>query len=220
MDLDSSKEATSNFLSTAYNYIAESIPEKYRVFLILGFYIILMAIYCIFIWKFYKFLARRDIIRIDLSKYNTSTHPGLRKFFATLLFLAQYIIILPFLISFWFIVLALFLLILAKNQDIRNVILVSAALIGSTRLTAYISEDLSKDLAKMLPFTLLGIFLIDPNFFSVTEFISKIYDIPNLLSDIFYYLVFIFLLEIVLRGFYSLADLFSGGELSLEKESS
>lgn len=209
MDINNTKEAASGVFVDIYNSVVNYIPKDYHTFLVLGFYIVLIAIYAIFIWKFYRFLARRDIIKLDLRKYNTS-HPGLRKFIATLLFLLEYIIILPFLIFFWFVILALFLLLLAKNQALGNIILISAAVIGATRITSYISEDLSKDLAKMLPFTLLGIFLIDPSFFSVGDFIARLYDIPSLFQHILLYLIFIFALEIILRGLFTIIDLFKG----------
>lgn len=208
MDINSTKEAANGIFLNIYDSILSYIPKEYHIFLVLGFYVVLIAIYVIFIWKFYRFLARRDIIELDLEKYNTSSHPGLRKFVAVLFFLLEYIIILPFLIFFWFAILALFLLLLAKNQALGNIILISAAVIGATRITSYVSEDLSKDLAKMLPFTLLGIFLIDPSFFSVQDFITRLFDIPSLLQHILLYLVFIFALEIILRGLFTLIDLF------------
>lgn len=208
MDINSTKEVAGGFLNTVYNSVFDCVPVKYHTFVILGFYVILIAIYAIFIWKFYRFLARRDIIKLDLREYNTSSHPKLRKFVAVLFFLLKYIIILPFLVLFWFAILALFLLLLAKNQELGNVILVSAAIIGATRISAYVSEDLSKDLAKMLPFTLLGIFLIDPSFFSVSDFILRLHEIPKLLQSIWMYLIFILVLEIILRGLFIVIDLF------------
>ncbi|MBU4086100.1 MAG: hypothetical protein KKB21_00830, partial [Nanoarchaeota archaeon] len=170
----------------------------------------------VFIWKFYRFLAKRDIFELDLSQYNQSEFPGLKRFFGVLFFLLEYIIILPFMILFWFGIFALFLLILAKNQSLAQVTLIAAAVIGATRISSYISEDLSKDLAKMIPFTILGIFLIDPTFFSVEEFISRIYEIPGLFENILIYLVFIFALEALLRGIFTIIDLIWGKE---EKES-
>jgi len=52
--------------------VAEQVPIEYRTFMVISFYTILIAIYAIFIWKFYKFLARRDIIHLNLNQYNRS----------------------------------------------------------------------------------------------------------------------------------------------------
>ena len=212
MEMVNAKEVIGNFFSNGYDSFLGMIPQQYHSMVTLGFYVILIAVYSIFIWKFYKFLARKDIIKLDLEKYNTSTHPGLKKFLAILFFLLEYLIILPLLILFWFAVLSLFLLLLAKNQEISAILLISAAVIGAVRITAYISEDLSKDLAKMLPFTLLGIFLIDPSFFSVENFIIRLIEIPTILKDILGYIVFIFGLEFILRMIYTIAGAFRGSE--------
>lgn len=208
MDINSTKEAADGFINEAYSAVFSAIPMEYHRFIVLLFCIILIAIYSVFIWKFYRFLASRDILKMDLRQYSTSSHPRLRKFVAALFYLLEYIIIMPCLVFFWFAFLALFLLLLAKNQELGNVILISAAVIGAIRITSYISEDLSKDLAKMLPFTLLGFFIIDPSFFSVSDFVSRLYEIPSLLQHILLYLVFIILLEAVLRGLFTLVDLF------------
>jgi len=210
MDVNSTKEVASGIFREVYDSISNSIPDQYRLFFSLGFYMIFIGIYAVFIWKFYKFLAKRDVFDLDLSKYNRGENSGITTFFGVLFFFLEYVIILPFLILFWFGILSLFLLMLAKNQGLTQITLIAAAIIGATRISSYISEDLSKDLAKMLPFTLLGIFLIDPSFFSVDEFISRLYEIPGLFENILFYLVFIFALEIVLRGIFTIVDVVWG----------
>lgn len=208
MDINSTKEVATGVLASLYASFSGAVPEQYRIFLNLGFYILIIFLYALFIWRFYRFLARRDILSLDLSRYNTSTHPGVRKFLAAIFFIIVYIIILPFITFFWFALLAFFLLFLAKSQSLSSIILISAAVVSSIRLTAYISEDLSKDLSKMLPFTLLGFFIIDPDFFSVNDFILRISEIPNFFTHILLYVLFIIVLELVLRGLFTIVDLF------------
>ena len=188
--------------------IINSVPEQYRILINLGFYTIFIAIYAIFIWKFYKFLASREILALNLRQYNHSKYSSLEKFFAILLFSIEYIVILPFLVLFWFAILSLFLLILSE-QSAQQVLLIAAAIIASTRITAYISEDLSKDLAKMLPFAVLSIFLINAHFLDGGNIISKLVEIPLLFNNILYFIVFIFSIEYVLRIIYSIAQLFA-----------
>ena len=139
---------------------SEQIPENWIPFVILLIYVIGIAIYAILIWKFYKFLARRNIIELDLRKYNKTEHPTLNKMFASVLFLIEYIIILPLFVFFWFSILSILLLLLSKTQSVDQIVLVSAAIVAATRLTSYLSQDLSKDLAKMFPFTILAVFLL------------------------------------------------------------
>lgn len=199
--------------------IINSIPVEYRLIASLFFYTIFISLYAIFIWKFYKFLSRRDIIQLNLAQYNSSTHPLLEKFFAVILYSLEYLIILPFLVLFWFTIFSLFLLLLSsETQTIQQILLVSAAIIASTRISSYISEDLSKDLAKILPFTILAAYLLNPDFFNLNNILGKILGIPALFNQILSFLAFIFLIEFLLRSLYSIVDLvyFSKSE-ELEK---
>jgi hypothetical protein len=188
--------------------IINSVPEQYRLLINLGFYTIFIAIYAVFIWKFYKFLASREILSLNLKQYNLSERPGLEKFLAIVLFSVEYLVILPFLVFFWFTILALFLLLLSESNP-EQILLVSAAIIASTRITAYIGEDLSKDLAKILPFTVLATFLLNPNFFNTLNIVGKFTQIPALFNSFIIYIIFIFIIEYVLRSIYSIAQLFA-----------
>jgi len=188
--------------------IINSVPEDYRILVNLGFYTFFIAVYAVFIWKFYKFLASREILELNLRQYNRSQHPGLEKFFAITLFSIEYIVILPFLVLFWFTILSLFLLLLSEVSP-SQVLLISAAIIASTRITSYIGEELSKDLAKILPFTVLATFLLNPQFFNALNFVEKFSQIPALFNNIVIFIVFIFGIEFILRGVYSIAQLFA-----------
>jgi len=200
------------YITEIFDSIINSVPEDYRIVIVLLIYTIFIAIYAVFIWKFYKFLACKEIIQINLSQYNHSTHPGLEKFFAIILFTIEYLVILPFLVLFWFTILSLFLLLLSKSINAQQILLISAAIIASTRITAYISEDLSKDLAKILPFTVLAMFIIGEDFLNTEFLFGKIIQIPSLFNNILIFLIFIFLVEFILRGVYSIAQLFSSSE--------
>ncbi|MBT6402126.1 hypothetical protein HOK09_01545, partial [Candidatus Woesearchaeota archaeon] len=105
----------------------------------------------------------------------------------------------PVVIFFSFAVLTTFLLILTKSGSIESVILTSMALIAAVRVTAYYNESLSQDLAKMVPFALLGIFLIDINYFSVGDAMAIVRQIPSIWMQLIYYLIFVIALEIALR---------------------
>lgn len=186
-------------LNTIRQSIFSLIPEKYHLIAILFFFTIIISIYAVFVFKFYKFLARKNIIRLNLNQYNKSEHPFFTKIFAAMFYIIEYIIILPIITSFWFAILAIFLLVLSKSQDLSMILTISAALIAAVRLTSYISENLSQDLAKMLPFTLLGLFLIEPGFFSIPLLIQRITQIPSLITQIPYYIIFIIGLEFLMR---------------------
>ena len=178
-------------------------PDNQKVLFSLIVYTILILMYSIFIWKFYRFLASRDIIQLNLSQYNYSSHPVIEKFAAVGLYALEYLIILPFLVFFWFSIFSIFLLVLSESQNTLQILLISAAIIASTRITSYISEDLSKDLAKILPFTILAAFILGSSFFNVEGVMTKISQIPSLFDNIITFVVFIFIIEFVFRLLFS-----------------
>jgi len=202
-------EIINNTLSGIYTAFAEQIPVNYKPYMVLAFYILIITIYAIFIWKFYKFLARRDILNLNLSQYNRTEHPFWNKFLASALFLVEYVILLPVIVFFWFSILAVFLLLLSKSQGVAQILVISAAIVAATRMTAYYSEDLSKDLAKLFPFTVLAIFLLEPDFFSIEKMIMRFSEVPSLLGNIFVYLIFILVLEVIMRALFTVIDLFT-----------
>ena len=193
---------TNEALNNSLNSISSLFPEPYKSYLILGIFILLISIYSIFVWKFYRFLAKRDLLELNLNQYNNSDHPFLKKFFEVLLFIAEYIIILPVVVFFWFFVISIILLLLAKEHSISNILLISATMVGAIRISAYYNEDLSKDLAKLFPLTVLAVAFLTPNFFDLNDTISKISEIPNLFTNIIFYLISIVILEFILRIFF------------------
>jgi len=112
------------------------------------------------------------------------------------------------------------LMFLAKSGNVANILLVSVALVAAVRATAYYNEDLSRDLAKMLPFALLGVFLVDISYFSFSNSIELVKQMPSFWKTMAYYLGFVIALEFVLRighGIVSLFYDFEDTEYKIEK---
>ena len=163
------------------------------------FFTAVIVIYSIFVFYFYRFLAKKNIIELNLNQYNQYSNPALVKFFAVIFYIIEYVILLPILTFFWFAILSILILLLAKDIDVNTILLISAALVASVRVTAYVNEDLSKDLAKMVPFTLLAIAITTSGFFSIGNLLSRISEIPSLFSNVPYYLLFIVAIELIMR---------------------
>ena len=180
--------------------------------LTLLFFTAVLVIYSVFVFYFYRFLAKKNLIELNLAQYNQYSNPAIIKFFATLFYIAEYIIILPVLTFFWFAVLAVLILVLSEDLTSSTILLISAALVASVRITAYLSENLSRDLAKMLPFTLIAIAITKPGFFIIQSLLERVQEIPTLFSNIPYYLVFIVLVELVMRVFEFTQGFFVVGE--------
>lgn len=184
-----------------YNQLSSFIGETY---LQLFVFTIGLFVYAIFVWHFYKTLSKRDLFKIDWEKYNLPyvKHKTLGKVGSTISYILKYGFVFPIYIFIWFLILSLFLLILTEEAAINNIILVSIVVVSATRVTSYYKEDLSNDLAKLIPFALLAISLVDPNFFTVETTIARLSEIPNLWSQILQFLIFSIVLEWILRILY------------------
>ena len=158
-----------------------------------------VAIYAILIFNLYRFMSRRDIFNLDFSKYEESRYPALRKTLHLIFYISKYLLIFPLFAFFWFGVLVVMVAFLSKTREVDDLLLIAMAVLTSVRVTSYYTEDLSRDIAKMLPFALLGIFLIDLSYFDLSTSTELLNRVGAEWQSIFYYWVFVVLLELVLR---------------------
>lgn len=160
---------------------------------------LVLVLYSVAIWKFYRFIARKNILELNLKKYNNSEHPVYSKTIAVILYTLEYIIILPFVVLFWYVAFVAFMLLVTQGLKMVTILTISATLIIAIRMTAYYKKDLSKDLAKMIPFTILGIALERGGTFNLTDILSNLSKISTSFELIITYLVVIFVIEVILR---------------------
>jgi len=182
----------------------------------LAFYILTMSVYAVFIFKFYRFLGKKDIFVLNLKQYNTSEHWFINKVFAGVLYVLEYLVVMPVFIFFWFGILALLLLFLSKNQNLENVLLIAISVVGTVRVLSYYNEDLSRDIAKMLPLAILGVFLIDSSYFNLTTSLDQLKTITQHFLTLVYYLGFITLVEIFMRFLYIITYPFTKEDSKVE----
>ena len=171
-----------------------------------GTYVIGMAVYALFVFQFYRFVAARDMFALDLSRYQESRHRWVRGFLHVVLYVAKYILLFPALAFFWFAVFTLILAILSKDRAFSDILLIALATVSAIRVTAYYNEDLSRDLAKILPFAVLAIFLIDASFFKIEDSLKVLEQANDHRESILYYLVFLVAVEFVLRLLLAIAS--------------
>lgn len=186
-------------LTNSYNDLVAIMPQDLKM--IPQLFLISMAIvgYSMFIWFFYKFLAKRDLLKLNLSKYDKDEDANEEKTIAILLYILEFIIIAPVVIFISFVTFAMFFVIFAKEMEVGTIMLICAALISAVRIIAYFKEELAQELAKLVPLTLLVVIIATPNFFDITTTISRISQIPLFFDSAFFYLLFIFIWEILLR---------------------
>ena len=180
-------------------------------------FVLAMSVYAIFVFKFYRFLSRRDILQLNLDKHNHARPRLVRKGISFAFYCLKFLIVFPALAFFWFLVLTVLLTMMAKGQGLDGILLVSMAVVGSIRVASYYNEALSTDLAKILPFALLGILLIDSSIVSVAGSMENLNAALARWETMLYYLVAIVFLEFVLRMvstiFFNLSVLAARAEL-------
>ncbi|MBT4870923.1 MAG: hypothetical protein HON47_05085 [Candidatus Diapherotrites archaeon] len=171
---------------------------------------ITIAIYAIVIWHYYRLLAKRDFFHFQ-GKKGEGAFVWFMNFLEEIEFLAKYIIVYPLLSFIFFGIFSIMMFLLSKDQSIPVILITAVTIISATRISAYYNEDLSRDLAKLIPFALLGVFIVQANFFDTGLLMNRISELPNFFVDIAAYLLYFLVLELGLRILYSLKKLFLGG---------
>ena len=179
--------------------------------------IIAIAAYSGFVFMFYRLLAKRDLLTLDLKRYEDSMTGRIRVFFRSLLFVAQYVLLIPILIGFWTVVMATILTLLSDISDHTRNAMIATSVVGAVRILAYWTEDLSRDVAKILPFAVLGVFLVGSTSVNFSEFEALFSNLPELADAYLNSLILLSILETVLRVGHVVKDLF-GGERRVKKK--
>ncbi len=174
-----------------YKTLTSYVPEIYIWLSLFTFGIFFFAV---FIWYFYKSLSKRDLFKLEIKKEG--------KFFSCLSYFLKYGILFPFYVCFWFVGLSFFMFFLAKTINIKSVLTVCIAFIAAIRVISYYKEELSQDLAKLLPFVLFTYFLTDPSFFSLNLLLSRFYQLLEFAKLIPRFLFYVIFIEWILRSLY------------------
>jgi len=158
-------------------------------------YSIGMVVYGIFIWNFYRFLARREMIPLHLTKYQTDG----KKITSIIAYVFKYVIVFPLVVLIWFVVYSTFLFFMAPDISTEHVFVIVISLVVTVRIAAYYKEDLAKDFAKLIPFALLGIFLTSNIFFTPNDLIERAYGFIPFLGKIIGFVIYAIIVESILR---------------------
>lgn len=136
-------------------------------------FIIGIAIYSLFVWYFYRFISKRDLLPKFFYPMSKGQHVSKVK---QVEYAAVYMGTFPSIIFAWFMVLAFFVFFISKQMPFEIAIFISMTIIGVVRILTYYREDAAKEVAKMIPYALLSFFLTtavvfaEPNFFTEKEF--------------------------------------------------
>ncbi|MEM2160752.1 MAG: hypothetical protein QXN55_07360 [Candidatus Nitrosotenuis sp.] len=203
-----------DYIFTYLDKIVKNITQESSIYDLVGFSVGMVA-YGIFVFHFYQFLAKRDMFSLKIKERLTrqklkssgekiSVTPRIAAYIATNIF------IFPIVIFLWFLGYSIFIFFLAQEMSVNTVFLVSSSLIIAVRIAAYYNEDISRELAKLLPLVLLGIFLLSPKFFDVDEIIQRLSEIPNFVVQIAAFVIIAVVIETILSLLYLLKIRFFG----------
>ncbi len=146
-------------------------------------------------YVYYKQLARRDLFEIP--KLN------LKSKFANVLdriiYFLKYLVIFPAYSFIWFLIFSFLLFALSESRPIEDILFLGIIVVAATRIGAYVSEKLAEDMAKLLPLTLIAIFLMDPTSVTLETFKSSFPILLEHIPRVAKYLIFIIVLEWLLR---------------------
>ena len=155
-----------------------------------------ITVYGVFVFNFYRFLARKDIFTLNLQKHNQARRPALRKTITVIFYVFKCLMLYPIFVFFWFTVMAALLYLLSRNQSVEIVMLVAMGVVGAIRTCSYYKEALATDIAKILPFALLGITLIDSSIIRVIDSTEGVREAVLRWETAIYYLVAVVALEL------------------------
>ncbi|MDE2785698.1 MAG: hypothetical protein OXL37_03470 [Chloroflexota bacterium] len=174
------------------------------VILPVAIYVVAMAVYAIIIFKFYRFIAGRDIFSLDLSRNDTSGVPVLRDLLSLIGYVIKFILLFPAFAFLWFAALTVMLAFLSEDRALSTILILALATVSAIRVCAYYDEDLSRDLAKILPFAVLAIILIDSASLDIRASVNILQEVNEQWHTVFYYWLFLIALEVVLRIIYGI----------------
>lgn len=149
-----------------------------------------IAVYTALIFMFYQNISVRD-------PFHSRQRPG---WLGKAIHTAETILTFPVLSFCYFGVLALSLFLLAKSQTTSQLLMLSMSVVVSVRVTSHVSEQMSNDLAKLVPLSLVAVVVVDPGYLSLETTWGRVYETFGILPTLGrYFLVFI-LLEAVMRS--------------------
>lgn len=168
----------------------------------------IIVIYTLVVGFAYKTMAKRDVFsfrRIKEAGKEYKTNPII----TFLIGVFEYFLIFPIIVILWFSILSVLLFILSDELSVESLLMISIAIVGSTRILSYINEDLAVDVSKLFPLVVLGTLLLEPNFFSLNLLYSRINEIPLLLPKLINFLILPILIEWILRIALTIKELIS-----------
>ena len=157
-----------------------------------------VAFFGFVIFNLHRSMSVRNVLGIDLSPLRRSGRPWLIALYFVS-YAVMYGVVFPFLSYIWFWILVAMLTFLYNSKEPQELLLIGMAVLTAVRVTAYYNEDLSRDISKILPYGLLGIFLVNWGQFDLFASLDLLERTGAEKDIAFYYWVYISSQELFLR---------------------
>ena len=156
----------------------------------LAIYGIGIAVYTALVFAFYQTVSRRKPL-----SFPASAKPG---WAGRLSRSAERVVVFPVASFLYFSVLAVALFVMAKNQTVHEILLLSMAAIVAVRVTVYLSELMSNDLAKLIPLSLIAVVLVEPGYLTLSAAWARLVEASQLWPLLGRYFLLFIALEAVM----------------------
>ncbi len=160
---------------------------------------ILLFLIMFITWWIYRQLSTRNIFSLFRKKTSEKELTAGDYW----IYAMKYFLLFPILTFIGFLIFALSLFLLIKPTDVTvesNILFIAIVIVCTIRASAYVHEAMAEDLAKLVPLSLFGVLITQPTTamagLSSQNFMTFILLIPSVLK----YLLFIVILEALLRG--------------------
>lgn len=167
-----------------------------------GLIVLGLTVYCVFVFSFYRRVSRTLIFEFK----PVGEKKGFRAFLVHASYVAKYLFLGPLYLFVWASLLALLIFLMADSLAVLQCLYVSLGLLATIRITSYYNQDLSVDVAKIMPFSLLAVVLIDINKIRFDIFIEKLKEVPTIWQTAVMMFAVIVFLELLLRMYHALAN--------------
>lgn len=160
-----------------------------------------VAVFAYAVFNLSRVMSVRNVLGIDLSGLRRRAREGRNIFWLIygVGYLVSYGVVFPTLAYVWFTILVILLGFMYNDKTPDDLLFISVSILAAVRVTAYHSPDLARDIAKILPFGLLGVFLVNLGDFDYGKSIALLTEAGKEERIAFFYWLYISIQELVLR---------------------
>jgi len=155
-----------------------------------------------FIWKTSDLLGKRQVFG-EKNRFTTEgKKTSLRR--ENISYIVKYVVIFPIILYGWVVVSFFFMYALNPSLDFAMLTLIIVGIVTAARIAAHWNEKLANDILKFLPFNLLFTLFYNLPGLGLGTIISQVGKFPLVMLELTFFIVFLSLLEGILKLIYFL----------------